>query len=111
MIPPEEDAEFAACMEEVLETYERPYDAERPVVCMDEQPVQLAKENDAPLAATREHPERVDYEYERAGTAAAFMFCEPLRGWREATTRKPMALTLERRDRNFLAHLEDVDGA
>ena len=29
MIPPEEDAEFAACMEEVLETYERPYTAER----------------------------------------------------------------------------------
>ena len=36
MIPPAEDAEFAACMEEVLETYELPYDPERPVVCMDE---------------------------------------------------------------------------
>ena len=71
-----------------METYQRPYDAERPVVCMDEQPVQLVKETRAPLAATREHPERVDYEYERAGTAAVFLFCEPLRGWREATTRK-----------------------
>ena len=88
MIPPEEDAEFAACMEEVLETYERPCDAECPVVCMDEQPVQLVKETRAPLAATRKHPERVDYEYERAGTAAVFMFCEPLRGWREATPRE-----------------------
>ena len=82
MIPPEEDAEFAACVEEVLETYERP------VVCMDEQPVQLVQETRAPLAATREHPERVDYEYGRAGTPAVFLFCEPLRGWREATTRK-----------------------
>ena len=88
MIPPEEDAEFTACMEEVLETYERPYDPEHPVVCMDEQPVQLVKETRAPLAATREHPERVDYEYERAGTAAVFMFCEPLGGWREATARE-----------------------
>ena len=75
-------------MEEVLETYERPYDAERPVVCMDEQPVQLVKETRAPLAATREHPERVDYEYERAGTAAVFMFCEPVRRWRGATPRQ-----------------------
>ena len=82
MIPPEEDAEFAACMEEVLETYERP------VVCMDEQPVQLVQETRPPLAATRERPERVDYEYGRAGTPAVFLFCEPLRGWREATTRK-----------------------
>ena len=88
VIPPEEDAEFAACMEEVLEAYERPYDAERPVVCMDEQPVQLVKDNRAPLAATREHPERVDYECERAGTAGVFLFCEPLRGWRQATARE-----------------------
>ena len=28
-----------------------------------------------------------DYEYERAGTAAVFLFCEPLSGWREATAR------------------------
>ena len=41
VIPPEANAEFAASMEEVLETYERPYDPEVPVVCMDEQPVQL----------------------------------------------------------------------
>ncbi len=41
-----------------------------------------------PLPATQEHPQRVaDYENERAGTAAVFMFCEPLEGWREATAR------------------------
>ena len=75
-------------MEEVLETYERPYDAQRPVVCMDEQPVQLVKGTRAPVAATREHSERVDYEYERAGTAAVFLFCEPSQGWRQATARE-----------------------
>lgn len=87
MIPPEEDAEFTACMEEVLETCQRPCGPEHPVVCMDEQPVQLVQETRAPLAAAREHPERVDYEYERAGTAAVFMFCEPLNGWRQARAR------------------------
>ena len=88
MIPPEADAEFAASREEVLETYQRPYDAERPVVCMDEQPVQLVKETREPVAATADRPRRVDYEYERAGTAAVFLFCEPLVGWREATARE-----------------------
>ena len=80
-------------MEEVLETYERPYDAQRPVVCMDEQPVQLVKDTRAPVAATREHPERVDYEYERAGTTAVFVFCEPLQGWRQATARERRTTT------------------
>ena len=88
MIPPEADAEFAARMEDVLETYERPYDPQRPVVCMDEQPVQLLKETRVPLPATPEHPQRVDYEYERAGTAAVCLFCEPLTGWRAATARQ-----------------------
>ena len=87
VIPPEADAEFAAQMEEVLETYEQPYDPEQPVVCMDEQPVQLIKETRKPIEATSSHPRRVDYEYERAGTASIFMFCEPLAGWREATAR------------------------
>jgi len=88
VIPPECDAEFAANMEEVLETYEKPYDAACPVLCMDEQPVQLIKETRQPIAATKEHPKRVDYEYERAGTATIFMFTEPLSGWREATARQ-----------------------
>ena len=87
VIPPENDAEFVACMEEVLETYERPYDAEQPVICMDEQPVQLLKETKQPIPATPEHPQRVDYEYERNGTASIFMFTEPLSGFRQATAR------------------------
>ena len=88
VIPPEADAEFVANMEEVLETYEKPYDPACPVVCMDEQPVQLIKDVREPIEATAEHPRRVDYEYERAGTASIFMFTEPLAGWREATVRE-----------------------
>lgn len=87
VIPPEADAEFAASMEEVLETYARPYDPACPVLCMDEQPVQLFNEVRQPIPATAKHPRRVDYEYERAGTATIFMFTEALSGWRQATAR------------------------
>jgi hypothetical protein len=88
IIPPDADAEFVANMEEVLDTYAKPYDPSRPVLCMDEQPVQLVKETRQPIEATAKHPRRVDYEYERAGTANIFMFTEPLAGWREATARE-----------------------
>jgi hypothetical protein len=87
VIPPDADAEFVACMEDVLETYARPYDKAFPVVCMDEQPVQLTKETRTPIPATKAHPRRVDYEYERAGTASIFMFAEPLSGWRKVNAR------------------------
>jgi len=88
VIPPEASSEFVACMEEVLETYAQPYDPWFPVVGMDEQAVQLLQETRVPIAATTRHPRRVDYEYERAGTASLFMFCEPLAGWRHVTVRE-----------------------
>src|SRR5947209_15422604 len=87
VIPPEQDGEFVACMEEVLETYAQAYDPQQPVLCMDEQPVQLLKETRVPIPATKEHGQRVDYEYERNGTASIFMFAEPLSGFRQATAR------------------------
>ena len=88
VIPPAADGEFVAHMEEVLDTYEQPYNPAIPVLCMDEQPVQLLKETRPPLPATKEHGRRVDYEYERAGTAHIFMFTEPLAGWREVSVRE-----------------------
>ena len=87
VIPPEQDAEFVACMEDVLETYAAAYDPKHPVLCMDEQPVQLLKETRVPIAATAQHGKRVDYEYARNGTASIFMFAEPLSGFRHATAR------------------------
>lgn len=88
VIPPEADAEFVAAMEDVLDVYEKPYDPHFPVLCMDEQPVQLFKETRTPIPATAQHAKRVDYEYERAGTANIFMFTEPLAGWRSVSVRK-----------------------
>jgi hypothetical protein len=88
VIPPHANAEFAASMEEVLDVYARPYNSRYPVLCMDEQPIQLLKDTRPPIAATKKHPRRVDYEYERAGTASIFMFCEPLSGWRQVSVRE-----------------------
>ena len=87
VIPPNENAEFVANMEEVLENYAKPYDSAHPLMCMDEQPIQLLKETRVPIAATKEHGEKVDYEYERNGTASIFMFAEPLAGFRQTTAR------------------------
>jgi len=88
VIPPEQDGEFVAGMEEVLETYAAAYDRKHPVLCMDEQPVQLLRETRRPIAATKQQAQRVDYEYERNGTASIFMFAEPLSGFRAATARE-----------------------
>lgn len=88
VIPPDQDAEFVGNMEEVLETYARAYNQNRPVVCMDEQPVQLFKETRTPIGATKKRAKRVDYEYERNGTASIFVFAEPLSGFRQATARE-----------------------
>lgn len=87
MIPPKQNAAFVANMEDVLKVYERPYNEQFPVVCMDEQPTQLIKETRRKLAVEPGKPERVDYEYERNGTATNFMFTEPLAGWRKVNVR------------------------
>lgn len=82
VIPPQQNAEFVAAMEDVLEVYRRPYDPQRPVVCLDEQSKQLVKETRVPIAPRPGRNLRVDYEYERNGTANLFMRFEPLAGHR-----------------------------
>jgi hypothetical protein len=82
VIPPEQNAEFVCQMEDVLEVYQRPYDPRRPQVCLDEASKQLVAETRTPVPAGPGQPARVDYEYERKGTANLFMVCEPLAGRR-----------------------------
>jgi len=88
VIPPKQNAAFVAAMEDVLEVYRRPYDPKRPVVCMDEQPTQFLKETRKNLPVQPGQPERVDYEYERNGTAVSFMSTETLGGWRKVNIRE-----------------------
>jgi hypothetical protein len=75
-------------MEEVLDLYKQPYDPKRPLVCMDERPMQLLKETRTPLPPKPGQPLRYEYEYERNGTAVHFLFTEPLANWRKAPVRQ-----------------------
>ena len=59
MIPPEQDGDFVAAMEDVLEIYRRAWDEQVPVVCMDEQPVQLIKETRSPIPRSYGHSDHV----------------------------------------------------
>lgn len=81
-IPPEQSGEFVWRMEDTLEVYTRPYDPARPQVCLDEASTQLLKDARPPRMAKPGKPARVDFEYERNGTANLFLVTEPLRGWR-----------------------------
>jgi len=83
-------------MEDVLEVYKRPYDPERPVVCLDETSKQLVGEVADPVPVSPGEPARYDYEYVRNGVANIFMIFEPLAGQRnvevtERRTRKDYA--------------------
>jgi hypothetical protein len=82
-IPPKQDAEFVAHMEDVLEVYHRPYDAKRPVICMDETNKQLIGEVRPSQAGRRGRIPRYDVEYTRNGTANVFLAFEPLAGQRQ----------------------------
>ena len=86
-------------MEDVLEVYKRPYDPNRPQVCMDETSKQLLADTRDLIPAKPGSPEKFDYEYKREGVANIFMFFEPLMGKRhvkvtERRTRKDWALAM-----------------
>jgi hypothetical protein len=77
-------------MEDVLDVYQRPYDAQRPVVCLDESSKQLLDTPHGTLAMQPGQAKREDYQYSRQGTCNLFLKVEPLRGWRrvEVTDRR-----------------------
>jgi hypothetical protein len=107
-IPPEQNAEFCWRMEDVLDVYTRPYDPRFPQVCFDERPVQLLADVRDPLPprpATSEHrgtPQRMDYEYERKGTANLFLWYEPLQSYRHVD------VTDRRRREDFAHRIKDL---
>jgi len=88
-IPPEQNAAFVACMEDILDVYQKPFNKDFPVVCMDEKPYQLLGERYKPIPMSEtNHKLKYDCEYERKGTCSIFMFTEPLAGWRYAHARQ-----------------------
>ncbi len=77
---PELDEEFIEKMEDVLKVYERPYNEHRPVVCLDEKPIQLLDDIRPPSGIVPGKSKKVDYEYKRNGTCSVFCAVEPLAG-------------------------------
>jgi DDE superfamily endonuclease len=84
-------------MEDVLDLYAEPYDARRPKVNFDEKSVQLIAETRTPWPVQPGQPARIDYEYQRNGTANLFVMCEPQAGWRHV-------VVTERRTKHDFAH-------
>lgn len=77
---PELTDEFIERMEDVLDIYELPYNADIPVVCMDEKAVMLHGEYREPLPMEEGKARRIDSEYVRNGSANAFHAVEPKAG-------------------------------
>lgn len=86
------DAGFRACMYDVLDLYEEPYDRSRPLICLDEKPKQLLLEKRTPIPMRPGVAERYDYEYVRKGTANIFVAMELKAGRRvtRVTRRRTM---------------------
>ena len=63
MIPPKQSSEFVARMEVVLDVYKRPYDANNPVICMDETPKQLIGETRIPIPQCPRTPAKHEVDY------------------------------------------------
>ena len=75
-------------MEHVLDYYQRPLDAEFPVVNMDEQPVELKADLRESQPMQPGQVERVDSEYKRKGVVSLFLFTEALSGWLRVSVRE-----------------------
>src|SRR5215471_11130754 len=103
------DDDYITKMEDVLEVYERPYDPQQPVVCLDEKPITLHADVRPPSPAVPGREARRDNEYKRCGTANVFCAAEHwrlslMRKWRRKSgsgllsiTRRPMAVGSIRR--------------
>ena len=75
-------------IEDVLEVYQRPYDGNEVLVCMDETSKQQVKETRVPRPAAPGLSAAYDYEYERNGVSSLFMLFAPLDGWRRVEVRE-----------------------
>jgi hypothetical protein len=92
-------------MERILTLYHQPYDPQHPMICFDEQNVQLLKHTRTPLPIRAGHPRREDHEYKRNSTRNLFVFAEPKAG------RRHILVTRRRTKQDFayaMRYLVDV---
>ena len=99
---PTAGSEFVWHMEDILSLYSELYDPKRPLVCFDEQSVQLIAETRCPIPVKPGKPQRFDYEYRRNGTRNLFAFFQPLAGWRH------MKVTERRTKSDFAYCMRDL---
>ncbi len=89
-------------MYEVLDLYQRPYNADEPVICVDEKSKQLLAPKRLDIPVKPEHSSKVDYEYERQGTRNLFIAVEPLAGWRQ------IQVTSQRKKADFVGFIRQL---
>lgn len=89
-------------MYDVLDLYERPYDRDEPVVCVDEKSKQLLAAVRPSLPLKPGQISKEDYEYERKGTRNLFVAVEPLAGWRQ------VKVTLQRKKADFVHFIRQL---
>lgn len=89
-------------MYDILDLYEQPYNAQQPVVCVDEKSKQLLARLRSKLPLKAGQPTKVDYEYERKGTRNLFVAVEPLGGWRQ------VQVTRQRKKADFVHFIRQL---
>jgi hypothetical protein len=87
-IPPQQNADFIARMEALLDLYQRAYNPLEPVLCMDENLKELEQALYFPLQTAPGRPTPFDYLYKPVGAAPLLLCAEPLRGWRYVQVRE-----------------------
>ena len=87
-------------MEQLLDVYKRPYEADYPVICGDESPKQLIGEMRQPMVTSKTRI--VDYEYVRNGVCNIFMIIEPLAG------KRYVSITEHRKKRDWAEWIKDI---
>jgi len=94
--------EYRRRMYELLDLYARPWRADEPVVCVDENSTQLLRHSRPRLPMRPGAPQRIDYEYVRAGTSNLFVAVEPKGG------RRTVTVSDHRRKTDFVAFVQHL---
>lgn len=102
VIPPDQNGNFVAQMEQVLDVYKRPLDPQYPVIYMDESPKQLIAETRIPISCSPGQPTKYDYEYRRCGTCNVFLASEPLAG------KRMVKITDQRTKQDWAEFVQDI---
>lgn len=85
---PKLNKEFKEKMEDILNVYSKPFDPSKPVICLDEKPLQLLEDIRPSTLPACGKIAKQDYEYKRNGTCCIFVAVEPKAGKRFTFVRK-----------------------